>query len=61
MWEGEGEREGELPSPELFCCSGRVVLSLVDLWEGKRREREQVGGRREGEEKEYLQATTQQN
>ena len=47
VWEGEGEREGELPSPELFCCSGRVVLSLVDLWEGKRREKgREEGGRR---------------
>ena len=49
VWEGEGEREGELPSPELFCCSGRVVLSLVDLWEGKREGEEK--GRREGGEK----------
>ena len=46
VWEGEGEREGELPSPELFCCSGRVVLSLVDLWEGKREERGWEEGRR---------------
>ena len=50
VWEGEGEREGELPSPELFCCSGRVVLSLVDLWEGreKREDGRREGGGREG-------------
>ena len=49
VWEGEGEREGELPSPELFCCSGRMVLSLVDLWEGKRREKGKEKGRRRRE------------
>ena len=60
VWEGEGEREGELPSPELFCCSGRMVLSLVDLWEGKRREKGKEKGRKrregggEGGEKERV-------
>ena len=31
VWEGEGEREGELPTPELPNWSGKAALSLVGL------------------------------